>query len=185
MNKFLRPTGLVRTFVFLLLALSAGHFSACRPAAGGEEPINEDTVKRHILPIEKAIQYTSDFVAAIDTLNKNVPHFADSMKFGHAESFPTDVFRELLRQSNDKQGKAMGIRIYYGRDNAGMIRLVMVPYDSLGNDIINHMVDINGKPVNGSSAPQVEALTVTSGGQTMQDGIRCPTVCDGGSSGLK
>jgi len=90
------------------------------------------------------------------------------------------MFYELLRQTNDKQGAAAGIRIYYGRDNAGLVRMILVPYDSSGNDIINHIIDLNGKPVSGE---KVEALSV-SGGQTIQDGQRCPTVCDNRTSGL-
>ncbi len=179
MNDILKPNRLAQLLLVLLVIVSVCHFSACRPPAPGEEEINSDSVKNHILPIEKAIQYTTSFRASIDSFNKTAPHFADSMKFGHAEAFNKDVIRELLRQS-DSLGKAAGIRIYYGRDNAGMIRMILVPYDSAGNDIINHIINVSGKPVNGA---HVEALTV-SGGQTIQDGSRCPTACDDGTSGL-
>ena len=180
MNKILQPIRLSKTLLLLLIVASACHLSACRQGTGGEPPINPDSVRTHILPIWQAVQYTASFRASIDSFSKSAPHFADSMNFGHAESFPKDVFYELLRQSNDKQGAAAGIRIYYGRDNAGTIRLILVPYDSSGNDIINHIIDLNGKPVPGA---HVEALSVN-GGQTIQDGQRCPTACDGGASGL-
>ena len=179
MNEILKPVRFVQTLVVLLIIASLCHFSACRPAAPVGDDINQDSVKKHIISIEKAIQYTTSFRAAIDSFNKTAPHFADSMKFGHAEAFNKDVFRELLAQS-DSLGPAAGIRIYYGRDNAGMIRLVMVPYDTANNDIINHMMNMNGKPASGA---HVEALTV-SGGQALEDGIRCPTACDDGGSGL-
>jgi len=180
MSKILQPIRLSKMLLFLLIVASACHLSACRPDTGGEPPINPDSVRQHILPIGQAVEYTASFRASIDSFSKSTPHFADSMKFGHAESFPKDVFYELLRQTNDKQGPAAGIRIYYGRDNAGLIRLILVPYDSSGNDIINHIIDLNGKPVPGA---HVEALSV-SGGQTIQDGQRCPTVCSNGDSGL-
>jgi hypothetical protein len=179
MNEILKPTRLAQLLLVLLLTASVCHFSACRPPAPDGEEINADSVKNHILPIEKAIQYTASFRASIDTFNKTAPHFADSMHFGHAEAFNKDVIRELLRQS-DSLGKAAGIRIYYGRDNAGSIRMILVPYDSAGNDIITHIINVSGKPANGA---HVEALTV-SGGQTLEDGIRCPTACDDGASGL-
>jgi hypothetical protein len=180
MNKILQPIRLSKTLLLLLVVASACHLSACHPGTGGEPVINPDSVRQHILPIGQAVQYTANFRTYIDSFSKKTPHFTDSVNFGHAESFPKDVFYELLRQSNDKQGAAAGIRIYYGRDNAGMVRMILVPYDSSGNDIINHIIDLNGKPVSGE---KVEALSV-SGGQTIQDGQRCPTVCDNGTSGL-
>lgn len=180
MNEILKPARLVQALFFLLIIASVCHFSACQPAAPGGEAINQDSVKRHLISIDSAIRYTTSFRASVDGFNKNVPHFADSMRFGNAEAFNKDLFRELLLQSNAKQGPAAGIRIYFGRDNTGLIRLVLVPYDSAGNDIINHIMDLNGKPITGA---HVEALTV-SDGQAGEDGIRCPTLCDDGSSGL-
>ncbi len=180
MNEILKPARFIQALFLLMLVAAACHFSACQPGAPGEEAINQDSVKRHLIPIELAIQYTTSFRTSIDSFNKTAPHFADSMRFGNAEAFNKDVFRELLLQSNDKQGKAAGIRIYFGRDNTGMIRMVLVPYDTAGNDIINHIMDLNGKPVSGA---HIQALTV-SGGQVGEDGNRCPTVCDDGASGL-
>jgi len=142
--------------------------------------INSDTIKNHVIPIALADEMTANFRAAIDSLDKNVPHFKDSMQFGHAEAFPKDVFLELLRQKSDSGGPAVGIRVYYGRDVDGKIRQILVPYDSNGNDIINHIVDINNKPVSGA---RVEALKV-SGGQAMQNGQRCPTACSDSLGGL-
>jgi hypothetical protein len=180
MNEILKPARFVQALFLLLIAVSVFHFSACQPAAPGGEAINQDSVKRHIISIDSAIRYTTSFRASIDSFNKNAPHFADSMRFGHAEAFNKDIIRELLLQSNGKQGPAAGIRIYFGRDNTGLIRMVLVPYDTAGNDIINHIMDLNGKPITGA---HVEALTV-SGGQAGEDGIRCPTLCGDGSSGL-
>jgi hypothetical protein len=180
MSKIFKPGRLVKTLLFLLIMVSVCHLPACHPAGGGEETINSDTVKNHVIPIVLADEMTANFRAAIDSLDKNVPHFKDSMQFGHAEAFPKDVFLELLRQKSDSGGPAVGIRIYYGRDVEGKIRQILVPYDSNGNDIINHIVDANNKPVSGA---RVEALKV-SDGQVMQNGVRCPTACGDSSSGL-
>jgi hypothetical protein len=183
MSKILKPTRLSRVFLFLLIAVSAGYFVSCNQGGGGREgeaSINPDTVRNHVISIGEADQLTANFRAAIDTLDKKIPHFRDSVDFGHAESFPADVFRELLRQKSDSQGPAYGIRIYYGRDVNGKIHQILVPYDSLGNDIVNHMVDVNNQPKQGA---HVEALQV-SDGQAFQNGIRCPPVCGNDKSGL-
>lgn len=167
-------------FTFLLFSCLSG----CGPndqGVGGKLPFNEDSVQHHIISIGLARQYTRDFRASIDSFNRICGNFKDSMKFGHAESFPADVFAALLDESNPKQGNAKGIRIYYGRGPDGDIRLVMVPYDSLGNDMIGHIVDLKGAPAPGKA--RVEALT-TDAGQAAEDGQRCPTACDNGGSGL-
>jgi len=180
MSKILKPASLAGMMACLLIIALTCHLSSCHPGGGGEEMINPDSVKNHIIPIAVADEMTASFRAAIDTLDKNVPHFKDSMQFGHAEAFPKDVFLELLRQKSDSGGLAMGIRIYYGRDADGKIRQILVPYDSNGNDIINHIMDVSNKPVSGA---RVEALKVSEG-QALENGQRCPTICGDSSSGL-
>jgi hypothetical protein len=183
MSEILKPKRLLQTLLIVLVIVSICHLSACNQGGGGgdQERINSDTIKNHILPIAQAIEYTTSFRAGIDSLDKNCPRLMDSMQFGHAESFPKDVFLELLRQKSDSGAVAAGIRIYYGRDNSGKIRQILVPIDSNGNDIINHYADVSNKPASGIKA---EALTV-GGGQTLQDGNRCPTACGDSLGGLK
>lgn len=181
MRKIVEPKRLLQAFLFMVIVVSVIHLASCNQGEGarGEPPINIDTVKNHLIPIGEAQQLTANFRAAIADLDKKVPHFADSMDFGHAQSFPADVFRELLRQS-DSTSRAFGIRIYYGRDASGKIHQIMVPYDSLGNDIINHIADITLQPKPGI---HVEALKV-SGGQAAENGLRCPPACGSDSGGL-
>jgi hypothetical protein len=182
MSKISRPNGLLQVFLLAAIAVSVCYLVSCNQGADGGQPepqINADTVKNHLIPIGEAVQLTANFRAELDTMNRKVPHFSDSMEFGHAEAFPADVFRELLKQT-DSVGRAVGIRIYYGRDASGKIRQIMVPYDSLGNDIVNHIADINNVPKPGV---RTEALKV-SDGQAAQNGVRCPTVCGNDSSGL-
>jgi hypothetical protein len=182
MSKLFKPARLLKVFLFVLIVVTVCHLVSCNPGEGGHEgepPINADTVKNHLIPIGEAVQLAADFRAAIDTLDRKIPHFKDSMDFGHAEAFPADLLRELLKQT-DSVGRAVGIRIYYGRDKAGKIRQILVPYDSLGNDIVNHIADLNNQPKQGV---RTEALKV-SDGQAGENGARCPTLCGNDSSGL-
>ncbi|HXD76733.1 MAG TPA: hypothetical protein VN616_02940 [Puia sp.] len=164
----------------LLMTLSAG-LTSCNQ--GGREQnvgssINPDTIKHHVISIQEADDMTANFRNALDEMQKKVPGFKDSLDFGHAEMFPSDVFLELLNQK-DSLGPAVGIRIYYGRSADGKVRQILVPVDSAGNDIINHMVDLGG---NGARV-HVESLKV-SDGQALENGQRCPTICGNDSSGL-
>lgn len=180
MSKSLK-SGLSRVPVlFSLIALSTLLLSGCgeRPG-GGEPPINEDSVKPHIIPIQLAAAYTKDFRANIDSFNQKCPTFKEQMKFGNAEAFPSDLYRILLKQKDSTGTIASGIRIYYGRSTDGLIRLVMVPYDKNGNDIINKMVSMDAKQLPGVSPEAKTATSSTSDGQAGEDGQRCPSICSG------
>ena len=179
MSQIFQLSRLRGAFPILIVVAALSLFVSCQPTGReGEKPINADTVKNHVLSIAQADQMTASFRAVIDSLNKKVPGFKDSVDFGHAEAFPADVFRELLRQT-DSTGPVYGIRIYYGRDPNGKIHQILVPYDSNGNDIVRHYVELN-KPQQGV---HVEALMVGQG-QALENGSRCPTVCGDNSSGL-
>jgi hypothetical protein len=186
MNKI--PTSL-RLFPGALLiavvCLILSGVSGCGPhhddGDHGKPTINEDSLRNHVIPISLAIQYTKAFRAVLDENYRLNPKAIDSLHFDHAEEFPADVFNDLLAQSNPKQGKAVGIRIYLGRDPNGQLRMILIPVDSKGNDIINHLVDLKGKATPG--APHAEALQVNDG-QGFEIGTVCPTQCDDGGSGL-
>jgi hypothetical protein len=176
---------MTRFSLFTVVCLLFAGLSGCGPNeqnVDGKIPYNEDSVQNHIITIGLAREYTRNFRMAVDSFNRICGNFKDSMKFGHAESFPRDLFAALLDETNPKQGSAKGIRIYYGRGPDGDIRLVLVPYDSLGNDMIGHIVDLKARPGAPGNA-HVEALS-TDSGQAGEDGQRCPTLCDDGGSGL-
>lgn len=186
MNKIPRSLRLLPgVLAFAAACLFLSGVSGCGPhhdgGDGGKPTINQDTLRNHVIPIELARQYTKSFQAILDSNYHLNPKAVDSLKLDRAEMFPADIFYDLLAQTDPKQGAAKGIRIYLGRDPNGQLRMVLVPVDSLGNDIINHLVDQNGKPASG--APHVESLTVN-GGQGFEVGTVCPTVCPNGSSGL-
>ncbi|GGB14191.1 hypothetical protein [Puia dinghuensis] len=184
MYKIPTPKWLLsRALIVAVVCLFLSGVSGCGPGEGdkGKPQINEDTLRNHVIPIGLAIKYTKAFRATLDsTTNRLRPKAIDSITFSHAEEFPSDVFYSLLAQSNEKQGNAKGIRIYLGRDTSGQLKLVLVPVDSLGNDIINHLVNQQGKPVPGTA--HIEAAT--SGGQGYEAGQVCPTVCSSAASGL-
>ena len=185
MNKIFKPAYWALPSLFLLILVFIFSLSGCHPG-GGETGINKDSVKNHILPIGIAIQYTANFRAYIDSLNKHCISPKDSAQFGHAEAFNIESIRTLLAQVGPKGDSAVGIRIYYGRDNStGQIKMILVPYDKHNNDIINVLVDLKAKDSTSASPAHAQALTVGgSDGQTIENGQHCPTICDDGSSGL-
>ena len=184
MNKLLSPNRLLLPLLTFLI-IFAGVTGCNQPSKDTVTlPAPQDTVvDDHVIPIEVARALTADFRASIANFDTLCPKFADSMHFGHAEAWPTDVFVKLLTQHNEKQGHARGIRVYFGRGPGGEIKLVMVPYDKNGNDMVDHIVDISGNPAPGTTPIKTKELT-TSNGQAVEQGQRCPTACDDGGSGL-
>ena len=184
MNKLPSPNRLLLPLLSFTIIVSGLLGCNQPPKDTVEFPAPQDTVvDKHVIPIEVARQLTADFRASIAHFDTTCTQFADSMHFGHAEAWPTDVFVQLLKQHNEKQGHAKGIRIYFGRGPGGEIKLVMVPYDKDGNDMIDHLVDMSGKPAPGTTPIKTRQLTVDNG-QAVEEGQRCPTLCDDGSSGL-
>lgn len=187
MSKTLRSGTLLLPVLLSLLTLTTFLFAGCGERPGeGEPPIDYDSVKPHIIPIQLAAYYTQNFRASVDSFNQKCPTFKDSMRFGHAEAFPSDLYRLLLKQKDSTGALARGIRIYYGRGPDGQIKMVLIPYDKNGNDIINHMVSTDEKQVPGVSPARNEktantASSSSSNGQAGEQGQLCPTACSADS----
>jgi len=180
MNKFSRAG---RTLpVLLLIASISITLSSCGGhGSDGEPPINEDSVKPHVISLATAIKYTTDFRNQVDTFNAKCPGFKDSFRMGYSEAFNSDSYRILLRQKDSLGRTAAGIRIYYGLSkDDGRVRFVMVPYDVDGNDILKHLISVEEK-TDSTATKERKAESVSGlsagGAQALEDGQRCPTVC--------
>ena len=185
MNKIPTPVWLAnRVLIVAVVCLFLSGIHGCKPPQQNGNPpgasINEDSVRNHIIPISEAIAYTRAFRALITESGRIRPDLKIPPTFAHAEEFPSDLFYALLEENNSKQGKAKGIRIYLGSDSSGNVKMVLVPVDSLGNDMIGKIIDLKGKPM-----PKARALSLQADdGQAGEAGQYCPTLCDGGNSGL-
>lgn len=183
MKKFLRPGSWILPVLFLLVAVCTFTLSGCH-GGSTEPPINEDSVRPHAISIAEAAALTANFRNTVDSLSKRCPQIKDSLRLGYSEAFNSDTYRILLQQKDSTGQLAAGIRIYYGLDKYGQVKLVMVPYDQKGNDILHHLISVENKPVPGVSPAHTEALTV-SDAQAMEQGQLCPTLCPPAPSPLQ
>ena len=166
---------------FLLGPVLMSCFIGCNPPpTTGKIPFNEDSVRNHILPIKEAVVYTTKFRTARDSFYKQYPPLQTALNLGQAESFNRDAIAVLLNQIDPSGRESAGIRIYYGLDRNGEVRLVLVPYDTNGNDIINEL--IGNKTVVLPGIPTANAAGTS--GQTIENGQRCPVICGNSVSGL-
>ncbi|HZE84283.1 MAG TPA: hypothetical protein VE035_08230 [Puia sp.] len=187
MNANLRSGSLPFTFFLMLAISSVLSLAGCHEGPGnGFPPINLDSVRTHVLPIQKAIKMTTEFRNTRDTFQVKCGGLKEQLGFGNAEAFNSDAIRILLQQKDSTGSLATGIRIYYGLDKAtGKVTQILVPIDKNGNDIINVLlIGDKDKQAPGVS-PKTQSLTLDNGsGQTIEQGQQCPPVCDNGSSGL-
>jgi hypothetical protein len=183
MNIYLNPfksKSLIFSSLAALVTLIVFALSGCQPTPAPAPTYNMDSVKPHVIPIAQAIRWTGRFRARLDSLRKNCKDFSDSLQLPRAEAFNSDLIGLLLSQKDSTGAVAAGIRIYYGLDEKGVCRMVVVPYDKNNNDIINRLVVADDKQVPGVSSPKV-LESDQSGGQTGEQGQQCPTVCSTGS----
>lgn len=167
---------------FLVLALLMGGIAGCdqQPTRGtvGSIPYNEDSVKGHILNYDEAVKYTAKYRNYNDTSNKQPQIRKAELDFGRAEAFNRDAIAVLLNQKDSSGNEAAGIRIYYGVNEGGQVRMILVPYDKNGNDIIHQLITQKAAKIPGIP----EAKAFWDSGQTIENGQRCPAIC--GTGGL-
>lgn len=146
----------------------------CRESSG-KIPVNEQRAREHIISSTQGHMYIQSFRQAnteLSRLLKDSAFLAKQFQLPVAESFNRDAIAALLNADS-----ADGVRIYLGRDAAGAIRLVLVPIDKNGQDILTKLVpDSAGAPAKDTTGPQPRIRIEAS--QMVEIGQRCPTMCD-------
>src|SRR5882724_11577584 len=147
----------------------------------GVIPYNQDSVRGHILKYDEALKYNAKSRTSLDTIGgkETQARRVGGLDFGKAEAFNRDAIAVLLNQKDSLGNAAAGIRVYYGVNEGGQVRMILVPYDVKGNDIIRELIVQKTAKIPGIS----EAKAYWDNGQTIENGQRCPTICGGGLSG--
>lgn len=105
----------------------------------GRIPFDERRAEQSVITIETAKQYQSNFINTREALGKligDTNFLKQNFNLPNAESFTRDAIILLLNQAG-----ADGIRIYYGKDSMGVVRLVLLPVDKNGKDIQAVLID--------------------------------------------
>ncbi|WP_298738525.1 hypothetical protein [uncultured Chitinophaga sp.] len=161
-------------------------FSECHqpppPKPGGPIPYDTAKAQIHVLPADSARILIREFRTAKERLRKIVERTQNNvdtiLQLPAAESFNRDAFAALLNAPG-----AQGIRIYYGRGSRGEVRLILVPTDANGKDIITELVTAD-PDVKRDAAIHVPGIQSATAGarriqkQVMENGQRCdPPPC--------
>lgn len=169
-NLFMKRT---RTLVAVALFTSSVlALSSCNGGNNGNDiPVDKERAKVHIIPIKLADSYRETFGKTKTALYGQLrdSSFLDrEFDLPVAEMFNRDAIALLLNQEG-----ADGIRIYFGRDDKGQVRLVLLPVDKNGKDIRVKLLDSTGVTQKAGAAPP-DGID----GEAVEVGQRCPTICD-------
>jgi len=161
------------SFLFAAITCTLALFILPGCNDGGDISYNKDRAKKHIISLRQADSYREGFAKAKDSLRNltaNSTFLDTQFDLPVAEMFNRDAIALLLDQKD-----ADGIRIYLGRDAEGKVRLVLLPVDKNGKDIRRVLLD--DRSVTQQAGTQVDGFS-DGGGQGIEVGQRCPTMCN-------
>jgi hypothetical protein len=163
-SRFLFPS-------FLLIAFT---WAGCNDNndGAGKIPFDERRAEQSVIPIDTAKSYQANFISTRETLRKllaDTNFLNRNFNLPNAETFTRDAIILLLNQTG-----ADGIKMYYGKDNAGVVRLVLLPVDKNGRDIQNVLID--RRQANAISIPGIPSAQAAppSEAQAVENGQTCP-----------
>ena len=147
---------------------------SCRQDQNNQDiPLDIERASASVIPIEQARQYQANFISARDSLRRIIPD-TTFLNLPNAETFTRDAIILLLNQKGADSVYADGIRLYYGKDEKGVARLVLLPVDKSGRDIQNVLVQRRQ-----SSAISIPGISTAKaapqeGRQAIENGQTCP-----------
>ena len=162
-----------RLLVVSAISLIAFIWAGCNDHnAGGKIPYDVKRAEQSVIPIDTAKSYQANFLRTRETLRKligDTNYLDKNFNLPNAESFTRDAIILLLNQTG-----ADGVRVYYGKDNSGIVRMVLLPIDKNGRDIQNVLIE-RGQ-TNAISIPGIPSAQAAppSEAQAVENGQTCP-----------
>jgi len=152
----------------LFFTVLLGLYSSCNNDRGGKIPFNEERARQQIIPVKQGSQYSVKFVNQRDSvlpkLIRDSSFLEQQFNLPIAETFNRDAIIALLNADG-----ADGVRIYFGNDDKGLVRLVLMPVDKEGNDIVTKLTGT----LSDKAAGQAAKLAAEDG-ESVENGQRPP-----------
>lgn len=148
--------------VATLLSCAKSKQEPASAAAGLSAREPGQKVSEHIIPMSKAIEYSRRFIYLRDTVlpgQLNNPGFLNqSMEMPFCETFCRESIDALLSVEGTKS-----VRIYFGVDENGKMRLVLLPVDDEGNNIITNLTGESSRGYQGKGQDEEDGDAVENG----------------------
>lgn len=158
---------------FFSAAILLAALTKCTPGSNpdqGEIPLDRARAIEHVIPIEEARALRQGFLAGRKELQAKLPgNYLDSaFNIPEGETFNRHAIAAILNAKG-----AVGLRIYMGKDEKGQVRMVLLPVDSSGGDILTTLVSRD----KAANIPGIQPAKATTAIQAMESGQRCPPLC--------
>ena len=140
--------------------------------ADGKIPFDERRAQQSVISIDTARQYQADFIRTREALGKLITDtnfLKQNFNLPNAESFTRDAIILLLNQTG-----ADGVRVYYGKDRTGVVRLVLLPVDKNGRDIKTVLIDRSQTKAISIPGIQSAQAAPPDEAQAVENGQTCP-----------
>lgn len=151
--------------------VSLGFRDSRVPEKAAGIPFDLEAAKTHFIPMDVAAGYTRHFRKTREALHREHPGMKARLALEHSERFNRDAIAALLNVKDSRGNLAAGVRIYQGLDAAGQTRLVLVPHDAQGKDILTKLSSPGDAAVSADTAASLDAA------EAVEDGVRCPPTC--------
>ncbi|SHN45302.1 hypothetical protein [Chitinophaga sp. CF418] len=157
---------------FFSAAVLLAAFTKCTTRHEEQRDIPLDKAKaiEHVIPIDEARRLRQGFLAGRKELQSKLPgNYLDSaFNIPDGETFNRHAIAAILNAKG-----ATGLRIYMGKDEKGQIRMVLLPVDSSGTDILTTLVSRD----KAANIPGIQPAKASTMEQAMESGQRCPPLC--------
>ncbi|UPK72400.1 hypothetical protein [Chitinophaga filiformis] len=157
---------------FFSAAVLLAAFTKCTPHHEEQRdiPLDKTRAFEHVIPIDEARRLRQGFLAGRKELQSKLPgNYLDSaFNIPEGETFNRHAIAAILNAKG-----AQGLRIYMGRDEKGQVRMVLLPVDSSGADILTTLVSRE----KAANIPGVQPAKAGTQEQAMESGQRCPPLC--------
>jgi len=164
-------TAFTRNCSFLGILLAILFVVGC--GRGNKIPVDEAKAREQVIPVRQGIAYQDSFLAARTQLARLLTDSTFlNRKFNlpNAETFNRDAIGLLLNAEGPGGAMAAGIRVYLGTDEKGLLRVVLVPVDQNGKDIIGPLLG-NKTALN---IPGISSAYAQGDGEVVENGQVCP-----------
>lgn len=159
-----------RTHLFTaLLCFTLLVLTNCTNNKSTTATIDKERASKHIIPLKQADAYLSKFGSSkkeLQGMMKDSSYLDTHFELPISETFNSDAIALLLQQEGCR-----AVRIYYGMDDSGKVRLVLLPVNKDGKDIRKKLFE--------GIAGLAAKVDGNDDGEAIEVGQRCPTMCDG------
>ncbi|PSL25917.1 hypothetical protein [Chitinophaga ginsengisoli] len=157
---------------FFSAAVLIAALTKCTPHHEQQRDIPLDKARAlvHVISIDEARSLRQGFLVGRKELQRKLPgNYLDSaFNIPEGETFNRDAIAAILNAKG-----AQGLRIYMGKDEKGQVRMVLLPVDSSGTDILTTLVSRDKAAI----IPGIQPARASSLEQAMESGQRCPPLC--------